>query len=727
MLKTTIASSKTLVILFLVITFSVLQAQVSGTQKKYIRIGSLQSHFSAYGAERAWTGGTNPYYEGLIWPADYPFQDNAVIKRTWLAFDDFVDENGKAWDKYGLYFSADYVDQSMFPVELSQKTKFELPKVYVDGNDVNSIYTDEYDEVVPDLKADRIVTNVVNTTSGLTMSRTIYAFSQQYHDNYFIKEYVFTNTGNTDYDDTIELHRTLNGVYFSWGTRYSASREGAGFIGDGQVYGKHLVVTKRGETYASNHQNTITESTPIQSLDWIRAVFGWSGQASPNSFDNIGAPDINGNGRLGSPQHIGVASLYIDESTSLTDHLDQPSVMGWHAGDTYPGLGDMQNIIPMRQLYTMLSGNPHLGEKYGGTNRFDESYITSLTYQADPWEIHGDGGGTNLWVVYGPFDIPEGESIRIVEAEGVNGLSRLMCEKVGKRWKQAYLNSGDEGPFDLPDNTTSKDEDVYKNSWVATGKDSIMLTFSRAKRNFDSGMNIPPPPQPPGIFSVQSGGDKILLSWDPSISESNANFAGYKIYRGVGKADTTYDEIFACGENTDNPELVYSYEDKSPIRGFSYYYYLVSYTDGSENTSGEFNPAGSLHSGRFFTQTTQPAFLTRPPGENLNGIRIVPNPFNIKARNYNYPGEENKITFLNIPAYCRVKVFTERGDLIHTIEHDNGSGDESWNLITSSRQMIASGLYLAYFEVTQDYINEETGKLYYKKGDNIVKKFVVIR
>ena len=50
--------------------------------KSYIRVGSMQSHISAYGAERAWTGS---YYEGLIWPADYLYQDNAVIKRSFLA------------------------------------------------------------------------------------------------------------------------------------------------------------------------------------------------------------------------------------------------------------------------------------------------------------------------------------------------------------------------------------------------------------------------------------------------------------------------------------------------------------------------------------------------------------------------------------------------------------------------------------------------------------------
>ena len=68
---------------------------------------------------------------------------------------------------------------------------------------------------------------------GLTMERKIYAFSQQYHDNYFIKVYTFTNTGNVDWDDEIELTATLNDVLIGWGTRYSVSRE-AGILLDGQ-------------------------------------------------------------------------------------------------------------------------------------------------------------------------------------------------------------------------------------------------------------------------------------------------------------------------------------------------------------------------------------------------------------------------------------------------------------------------------------------------------------
>ncbi|NOZ60382.1 MAG: fibronectin [Calditrichaeota bacterium] len=691
------------------------KAQVAGTEKRYIRIGSLQSYFSAYGSERAWN---NSYYEGLVWPADYLQQDNAVIKRAWIAVPDFTNPEGKHYDYYGIYFARDeYVDVSLFPMELKQTAKFAPPMVYVDGNNISAIYSGDIDEINPDQIADRIVTNVVNTSMGLTQTRRIYAFSQQYHDNYFIKEFIFKNTGNTDYDDDIELHQTLKGVRIGWGIRYSVCREGARKIDGPQTWGQHTWVTKRGEDYPSHANEVITEANPI--VEWIRGAFAWAGQSSTNNYDNIGAPDMTGNGRLCSPQHAGIGILHVDKSaTDKSDDPYQPAVLGWHAGDTYPKLGDMSADYEdnMKYLYEMLSGVPYRG--LGGTDRFDETYMAT---HPDPYTVHNDGGGTNMWICYGPFDLAPGDSITIVEVEAVNGLNRQLCEQIGANWKHAYDDPTDKGPFKLPDGSTTDDKDTYKDSWVYTGKDSIMLTFSRAKRNYDSGFQIPQPPLPPPVFEVSSGGDRIFLRWTASPSEDQSDFAGYKIYRAVGKPDTTYQKIYECSPG------VTEFEDVTAIRGYSYYYYIVAVNNGDNNTSGELNPTGQLHSSRFYTRTTEPAFLRRKPGSKLDSIRIVPNPFNIRAKDFQYPGEADKIMFLNIPGHCTINIYTERGDLIETIHHEDGSGDHEWNSITSSRQVVVSGIYIAVFTVTQDYSNPDTGEIIFRKGNSTFKKFVIIR
>ena len=75
-----------------------------------------------------------------------------------------------------------------------------------------------------------------------------------------------------------------------------------------------------------------------------------------------------------------------------------------------------------------------------------------------------------------------------------------------------------------------------------------------------------------------------------------------------------------------------------------------------------------------------------------------------------------------------VTTFAERGDLVETIEHIDGSGDQEWKQLTSSRQVVVSGLYIAHIEVLEDqYADDNPNQLVLKKGDSVIKKFVIIR
>ena len=139
-----------------------------------------------------------------------------------------------------------------------------------------------------------------------------------------------------------------------------------------------------------------------------------------------------------------------------------------------------------------------------------------------------------------------GDSIRIVIAEAVAGLNRDQHYTVGEKWLD--WKNGGSGPYELPPNVggTTTDGDIYKNNWVFTGIDSLFQTFNRAKDNFDNfysqGLSIPESPPPPSEFSVNSGGDRIVLTW-ANNAESAPNFAGYNIYRAIVKPDTTYELI----------------------------------------------------------------------------------------------------------------------------------------------------------------------------------------
>ena len=81
-----------------------------------------------------------------------------------------------------------------------------------------------------------------------------------------------------------------------------------------------------------------------------------------------------------------------------------------------------------------------------------------------------------------------------------------------------------------------------------------------------------------------------------------------------------------------------------------------------------------------------------------------------------FPGvaDEDKIAFYNIPGECTIRIYSELGELIKTIEHKNGSGNEFWYQVTSSGQIIVSGIYIA---VITDTVT----------GEHHLAKFTIIR
>lgn len=450
--------------------------------------------------------------------------------------------------------------------------------------------------------------------------------------------------------------------------------------------------------------------------DPFRALFSWKGKhsqwAGPGDCigePNIGSTEITADGHLGSPHYVGVVTIHADRSAhDDSDDPYQPKTT-WYIDSDAPitlAGNDQFNEGKMAAEYEfMTSGHPELthAEAVGDGNAN---------------EFGGTSGGYSQTQGFGPYTLAPGDSIHIVLAEGIAGIGREACYTIGAKWLSG------EGPFDLPDGSTTNDANEYKNEWVYTGKDSLFQTFERAITNYQSDFDIPQPPPPPNLFEVNSGGDRIALTWSDN-AESWHNFSGYKVYRAIHMPDTTYELIFVCGEGTEHPNIVNEYDDTSPIRGFDYYYYITSFDDGSTN---DIHPGVPLESSKFYTMTNEPAYLRRPAGKSMADIRIVPNPYNIGARDIQYGvSGPDRIMFLNIPAFCTVRIYTERGDLIKTIEHTDGSGDEAWESITSSRQVVVSGVYIAHFEVTKDHCDPVTGELLYKKGEQAVQKFVIIR
>lgn len=666
---------------------------------KWMSAGSLHNWYSAIGCEKE-EGRVLRQQDGLRWPAIYKYQDMQAAKALWIGVKDFTDENS-------LYYPHKVVHvgprvsgtREFFPMEFKMTSRFEPPEVFVDGALSQGEATVDNDAVDPNMPWDRVIVNVVNSQTGITMTRKIFQFSQQYHDNYIVHDYVFTNTGNVDDDPEIELpNRTLEGVYFFFQYRLSVCANTRYVIGNATGWGINAMLDTRGDGVKADPPN-----------ENLRAQFAWHGKYPPfTAYDNIGGPiwawdgtvytsKADTTGRLGATQFVGVVTLHADKSaTDKSDDFGQPSTTSYRGSDEpLTSNNDAYNTEKMTQEYGWMSAghmSPRHADRVEPQGRFDAP-------TGDP--ALGTPGGFSNCNGYGPYTLKPGESIHIVWAEGAAGLNREMQEKIGQQYKRGEITA------------------QVKNQWVLSGKDSLFQTFRRAVANFKSGYSIPQPPLPPRSFTITGGGDRINLAWT-LYDGGDQNLTGFEIYRATGQVDSTY-RLIAKAAASER-----SYDDRSLIRGVSYYYYIVAVGDAANNNGTGLTPRGALRSGRYYAQAYDPSNLKRQEGvgsdpTSMDSIRVVPNPFSLGAdpNRLRFPGEPDKIAFLNIPGQCNIMIFTESGELIKTIEHTDGSGDAYWNCTTTSNQVIVSGIYIAVVTDQTDVPG--------RKGRRKIIKFIVVR
>lgn len=651
---------------------------------RWLRVGNLHSWYSSLGSELeiGRTGSETEQTDGMRWPAQYVWQDNVAGKAMWIGTTNFFDRKLNSTVPHKVVAvgtrGADPAGEIM-PVSFKMIGRFRAPNVIVDGDPATeNRLNDVLDEVDETLVPDRVIVNELNTSIGLTVTRKLMAFSQQNHDNYFVYDYVLKNTGIIDRQGTRDP-KTLTGVVLYFQYRYALGKESffLGFAPSNNV------------DWGRNTVNQVVGTNPAAPDFEFRAQYSWYGKHSQSPVDDLGAPNHVLDGRLTSAKYIGFVTLHADKSaTDKSDDPSQPSTTFYIGSDTGPQASNQFDPGLMTRKYeAMTKGHSPVSH----ADQIGEGFAN----------IFGnDAGGFAQGQGFGPYDLAPGDSIHIVFAEAVDGLSREQCVALGKQW---FDNAA---PFTLPNGSTTSNRDQFKNAWVKTGIDSLYRTFRHAGQNFKTGYAIPQPPPPPSIFEVKSGGDRISLSWSDNAA-SWPGFDGYKVYRATGKPDTTYTEIFSCNR----ANVVHTFDDVTARRGFDYYYYIVSKDDGSTN---DVHPGAPLVSSKFYTMTNAPAYLRRPAADDLADIRVVPNPYNIRARELQFGSvAPDRIAFFGLPPECTIKIFTERGDLIETLAHTDGSGDELWDSLTSSRQVVVSGLYIAVIE-TPD-------------GRSAVRKFIIIR
>lgn len=90
----------------------------------------------------------------------------------------------------------------------------------------------------------------------------------------------------------------------------------------------------------------------------------------------------------------------------------------------------------------------------------------------------------------------------------------------------------------------------------------------------------------------------------------------------------------------------------------------------------------------------------------LSKIKVVPNPY-VGHAVWETKEGIRKIQFTHLPDVCTIRIYTLAGDLVKTIEHDNGTGTEDWDMLSLNQQGIVTGIY--FYHVQSQY-GEKMGK-----------------
>ncbi len=135
-----------------------------------------------------------------------------------------------------------------------------------------------------------------------------------------------------------------------------------------------------------------------------------------------------------------------------------------------------------------------------------------------------------------------------------------------------------------------------------------------------------------------------------------------------------------------------------------------------------YRPGEMLESGVNYVEAFAPSrFVPREglaSGHWQDSVRVVPNPFNLSARAVQFTTTPDKIMFVNLPPVCTIRIYSENGTLVKTIEHSDGKSDEQWEeggqyMLTDGGQRVVSGIYIAHFKTPS--------------GDTQYRKFVIVR
>jgi len=635
-----------------IFSFLILVGVASAQQIRWISVSDLLSPINSVAAN--YEGEYGAYTQGnygntFTWPAQFGVglndQDMLRMEGVWIGVKDYNDPiAGKILTPKviasGPRNDADRVNE-IFPVEFKLIAKQPHPNVIVDNAD-GSFQTpyDQVDAYDPTMAPDRMVIVKFNTSVGITVTRKVMAFANSVNGTCYINDWVLKNTGIYDAAGDVK-QQTLDTTWVYFVYRYAFAGEGnaaaAETFGGIQTSSTWASFPSTWGISTLNHDfgnygiGTQAFNDPSSPYYQMRGFYSYYGPDNnrPVTYDeDWGCPAQTVDGQMCAWKFAGNATLHADKSVGDTsDDISQPATTWFIASDLNPDLEAVNqfDLVGMNDRWIdMTEGHPPLPHDttvqvvVGGSTPYQNSF---------PIGKRNQGGGTSQEQGYGPYiNLAPGDSIHIVIAQGVGGMSREKELEVGDKWDQYYKGSGTPDLI-MPDGSqaakTLDGANAYKKAWVFTGRDSLIKTFRNAIDNYELGYKAPQPPTPPQNFIVSGLGDRINLQWSEE-AEKDPHFDGYVLYRSEGTSMNPlakYNKIFECDRNSlpaAGSAGMRSWDDDAtndpnpPARGFDYYYYLQTKDDGTQAKDPITQQPVTIYSSLELTITVLPTSLKRP-------------------------------------------------------------------------------------------------------------------
>ena len=345
-----------------------------------------------------------------------------------------------------------------------------IRQVLVDNQGASVLNSfDNVDQIDPNLPCDREVYVKFNTSIGVTVTKKVMAFDQSHNDNYNIKDFVFTNTGIYDANGDVK-QQTLDSVYFYFCDRYAFA--GVSCTGYGLGWGSWNSTWGESNTNRSiGDDPTAQEYTdPTQSTYQLRAAITWYGpdleRTAVSYADDWGDPDQLQTGDLAAAKYAGSVTLHADKSaTDTSDDIWQPRTNNFISADgaiMNKDVSQYDQTIMATRWAALTDGHPAV-----------QHYILVDDNYAANWKdpVRNLGGGIQPEIAYGPYQMAPGDSIHIVMAEAVAGMSWEKACLVGSNWLQWWRNLPNPPALTMPDGTRQPiivciSADGVKQDWI---------------------------------------------------------------------------------------------------------------------------------------------------------------------------------------------------------------------------------------------------------------------